>query len=78
MLAGKRRRCVSFEAHAPARVGNHAAFSFEFCLMNASRSALMVSAWVVGIPCGKPGYTLRVAPFTNFADCMAAAPMGTI
>ena len=23
-------------------------------LMNSSRSALMVSAWVVGMPCGKP------------------------
>jgi len=31
-----------------------------------------------GIPCGKPGYTLSVAPFTSFADCKAAAPMGTI
>jgi len=24
-------------------------------LMKAKRSALMVSAWVVGMPCGKPG-----------------------
>ena len=31
-------------------------------LMNSNRSALMVSAWVVGIPCGKPGYVLSV-PF---------------
>jgi hypothetical protein len=38
----------------------------------------MVSAWVVGIPCGKPGYTFSVALFTSLADCRAAAPMGTI
>jgi hypothetical protein len=30
--------------------------------MKASRSALIVSAWVVGMPCGKPGYFFRV-PF---------------
>src|SRR5258707_8523792 len=47
-------------------------------LINASRSALIWSALVVGIPCGKPGYTLSVAPFTSFEDCKAAAPMGTI
>ena len=37
-------------------------------LKNASRSALMTSACVVGIPCGKPGYTFNVAFFTSFAD----------
>ena len=30
--------------------------------MNSSRSALIVSAWVVGIPCGKSWYVFRV-PF---------------
>ena len=55
----------------------HAAACWLFW-MNASRSALIWSALVVGIPCGKPGYTLSVAPFTSFADCRAAAPMGTI
>jgi len=30
--------------------------------MKASRSALIVSAWVVGMPCGKPGYLFSV-PF---------------
>src|SRR5580692_1298883 len=52
-----------------------------FCWLrwiNASRSALIWSALVVGMPCGNPGYTFRVAPFTSFADCRAAAAMGTI
>jgi hypothetical protein len=48
------------------------------CLTNASRSALIWSALVVGIPCGNPGYTLSVAPFTSFADWRAAAAIGTI
>ena len=36
--------------------------------MNASRSALMVSAWVVGMPCGKPAYVFRVALLRSCAD----------
>ena len=34
----------------------------------ASRSALMVSAWVVGMPCGKPAYVLRVLFCSSCAD----------
>src|SRR5258705_10125558 len=48
------------------------------CLRNASRSLLIWSALVVGIPCGKPGYTFSVAFFTIFEDIRAAAAMGTI
>jgi hypothetical protein len=54
-------RCVSFSAggddlrHTPSRgIG-------QDCT-KASRSALIVSAWVVGIPCGNPLYVLSV-PF---------------
>ena len=36
--------------------------------MKASRSALIVSAWVVGMPCGKPWYVFRVPFRTSFAD----------
>jgi|SRR5580704_9954688 hypothetical protein len=46
--------------------------------MNASKSALIWSALVVGIPWGKPGYTFSVAPFTSFADNGADATIGTI
>jgi hypothetical protein len=35
---------------------------------NASKSALIVAASVVGIPCGKPLYVLRTPFFTRFAD----------
>ena len=62
--------------HRP--VLNYAAAFARFSLINASRSALIVSALVVGIPCGNPGYTFSVAPFTSFADCRAAAAIGTI
>ena len=44
LLVEKLRRTVR---PAPAKVTVHA-------LMNASRSALIVSACVVGMPCGKP------------------------
>ena len=33
-------------------------------VMKASRSGLMTSAWVVSMPCGKPGYIFSV-PFCN-------------
>ena len=55
-----------------------AALDFFRPSTNSSRSALIWSAWVVGIPCGKPGYVFSLAPFTSFADCSAAAAMGTI
>jgi hypothetical protein len=35
--------------------------------MNASRSALIVGASVVGIPCGNPLYVFNVPFFSNFA-----------
>jgi len=38
----------------------------------------MVSACVVGIPCGKPLYTLRVAFLTSLAVSGPEAAMGTI
>ena len=34
----------------------------------ASRSALIVSAWVVGIPCGNPLYVFSVPFCTSWAD----------
>ena len=37
-----------------------------------------LSGLVVHIPCGKPGYTFRVEPFTSFADSSAESAMGTI
>ena len=36
--------------------------------MKASRSALIVSAWVVGMPCGKPWYVFSVLFRRSFAD----------
>jgi hypothetical protein len=36
--------------------------------MNVSRSALIVSAWVVGMPCGKPLYVFSVPFCTSSAD----------
>jgi hypothetical protein len=47
-------------------------------LKKASRSALIWDAWVVGMPCGKPGYTFSVAFFSIFADMGPAAAIGTI
>ena len=34
----------------------------------ASRSALIVAAWVVGMPCGNPLYVFSVPFCTSFAD----------
>ena len=34
----------------------------------ASRSALIVAAWVVGMPCGNPLYVFSVPFRTSFAD----------
>jgi hypothetical protein len=39
-----------------------------YSLRNVSRSALMVSASVVGMPCGKPLYVFKVLFLSNFAD----------
>src|SRR5664280_242254 len=36
--------------------------------MKANRSALIVSAWVVGMPCGNPEYVFKVPFCTSFAD----------
>ena len=33
----------------------YAAALTDLSLMNSNKSALMISAWVVGIPCGNPG-----------------------
>src|SRR6267378_2680203 len=57
---------------------SHAPTPNRCSLKNASRSALIWSALVVGMPCGKPGYTFSVAFLTIFADIRAAAPIGTI
>src|ERR1700722_17652202 len=72
------RKCCEIRPSVKNRPDLTYAATSCFCLINASRSALIVSAWVVGIPCGKPGYTLRVAPFTSFEDCRADAAIGTI
>jgi hypothetical protein len=36
--------------------------------MKASRSLLIVSALVVGMPCGNPGYVFKVPFCSSFAD----------
>src|SRR5664279_5801423 len=36
--------------------------------MKANRSALIVSAWVVGMPCGNAEYVFKVPFCTSFAD----------
>ena len=36
--------------------------------INANKSALIVAASVVGIPCGNPGYDFNVPFGSNFAD----------
>src|SRR5205807_8379040 len=43
-----------------------------------SRSALMVSASVVGMPCGKPLYVFKVLFCSNFADSGPESAYGTI
>jgi hypothetical protein len=50
--------------------------------MKISRSALIVSAWVLGIPCGKPGYVFRVraqpvvaTSWASFSDGVMAPPV---
>src|ERR1700722_12024487 len=40
----------------------------DYPLMKARRSALMVGASVVGMPCGKPLYVFSVPFFRSFAD----------
>jgi len=57
---------------------NRYAAACLLCLKKASMSALIWSALVVGIPCGKPGYTFKVEFFTIFADIGPAAAIGTI
>ena len=42
-------------------------------LINASKSALIVSAWVVGMPCGKPGKRGRFS-----ACCFSTAVWRTL
>src|SRR5258705_13674615 len=73
------RSPISLRAEGILKLRNflHAAADFS-PLKNARRSALIWSALVVGIPCGKPGYTFSVAFFTIFADIRPAAPIGTI
>jgi hypothetical protein len=48
------------------------------CFRKASRSALIVSACVVGMPCGKPLYVFSVPFFSSFADNGPASAYGTI
>ena len=50
----------------------------RYALMNASRSALIVAASVVGMPCGKPLYVFSVPFFNSFADSGAESAYGTI
>src|ERR1700760_4449387 len=45
--------------------------------MNARRSALIVSAWVVGIPWGNPWYVFRVPFGRSFADRGPESAYGT-
>lgn len=46
--------------------------------MNASRSALIVSALDVGMPCGKPLYVFSVPFLASFADRRPESAYGTI
>ena len=51
------RDTVVYEAFAQDALPDHASGAEQDCLhdrMNAKRSALMVAASVVGMPCGKP------------------------
>jgi len=47
-------------------------------LIKASKSALICSAWVVGIPCGNPGYDLSVPCFRSFTDFAPVVGNGQI
>jgi len=47
-------------------------------LIKASRSALMVAASVVGIPCGKPGYEISFPFFKSFTAFAPVSENGTI
>lgn len=49
------------------RLKFHTPATLAFAAMNSRRSALICSAFVVGMPCGKPLYVFKIAPFTNFA-----------
>jgi hypothetical protein len=50
----------------------------RYSATKASRSALMVSASVVGMPWGKPLYVFKVPFFSSFADNGAESAYGTI
>ena len=52
--SNRRIRCAAYRAGAAAAAGAAGAAPAALPPMKARRSALMVSAWVVGMPCGKP------------------------
>jgi hypothetical protein len=77
-LIARRRRSEDPAFAVERRPDQVYAAASRLFLMNANRSALIVSALVVGIPWGKPGYIFSVEFFTSFADSGAAAAIGTI
>jgi hypothetical protein len=53
-MVGPCSRAVRASAKVRGRATHHYAVAFAVPLRNASRSVLIVSASVVGMPCGKP------------------------
>jgi hypothetical protein len=50
----------------------------NYDFMNSSRSALIWSAFVVGMPCGNPGYDFSVPCFKSFTDFFPLLSKGQI
>jgi hypothetical protein len=57
---------------------DQAATRTESVLINANKSALIVSAFVVGMPCGKPLYVFKIDPLINLALSGPESAYGTI
>src|SRR5216684_918987 len=61
----------------PVQVVVHAVAD-RFVLKNANNSVLIWSFKVEHMPCGAPGMTFSVAPFTSLEESSAESAMGTI
>jgi hypothetical protein len=60
-------KTTNLHHHAPGSPNEPTAGAGQDC-RKASRSASIVSAWVVGMPCGNPWYVFSVPFCTSFAD----------
>jgi hypothetical protein len=78
---GAAERCDLLTLIFKAQNHKIAAFRSSYIVqprIKAKRSALIVAASVVGIPCGNPGYDFNVPLGSNFADIGPEFAYGTI